>query len=129
MSENVVLRLLSIGANRDNWVKDTSWLSLNRGGPFMNRCALLLVSAFLIAVRLNAVDVNPPTIQPVANPDFAKVLKNSGANPINVLANDIGAGLRVTAVTQGAHGTVAIISSPNTPNPVRIGITAATSPP
>src|SRR5436189_1059768 len=92
----------------------------------MNRNVLLLVSAFLIAVRLNAVDVNPPTIQPVANPDFAKVLKNSGANPINVLANDIGAGLRVTAVTQGAHGTVAIISSTNTANGVLIVITGVT---
>ncbi len=52
----------------------------------------------------------PPTIQ--ANPDFAKVLKNSSANLIDVLANDIGTGLSITAVTQGANGTVAIVASP-----------------
>jgi Ca2+-binding RTX toxin-like protein len=41
--------------------------------------------------------------------DNAKVTQNSGANPINVLANDFFEGTeQITAVTQGTSGTVAI---------------------
>src|SRR5262249_23634643 len=47
---------------------------------------------------------------PVVNDDTATVRQDSGANRIDVLANDStdGGGLAVKAVTQGAHGRVAI---------------------
>ena len=51
----------------------------------------------------------PPNSPPVANNDSATVLENSGANVIDVLANDSdpdGDALTITAVTQGAHGSV-----------------------
>jgi hypothetical protein len=64
---------------------------------------------------------NDPTITPVVNPnnppdavdDNATVAEDSGANTINVLANDTtapdtGETLTITAVTQGANGAVAI---------------------
>ncbi len=63
------------------------------------------------------VAVIPPLL---AVPDYARVDANSSANTINVLANDFGDGLTVTAVTQGANGTVAIaadsLSVTYTPN-------------
>jgi uncharacterized repeat protein (TIGR02543 family) len=41
--------------------------------------------------------------------DSASVLQDSGANPLNVLANDASTlPMSITAVTQGAHGSVAI---------------------
>src|SRR5207249_604917 len=48
---------------------------------------------------------------PVATNDVATVLEDNGANAINVLVNDntgpdTGETLSVTAVTQGAHGSV-----------------------
>src|SRR5262249_52526160 len=50
---------------------------------------------------------------PTANPDSASVLQDSGANTVNVLANDVHTDasqtLRVTSVTQGTNGTVAIV--------------------
>ncbi|HKO96858.1 MAG TPA: Ig-like domain-containing protein [Pyrinomonadaceae bacterium] len=62
-----------------------------------------------------------PTVTPVVNPnnnpdavdDVATVAEDSGANTINVLANDttapdVGETLTITAVTQGANGSVAI---------------------
>jgi large repetitive protein len=65
--------------------------------------------------------LNDPTITPVVNPnnppdavnDTATVAEDSGANAINVLANDTtapdtGETLTVTSVTQGANGSVAI---------------------
>jgi hypothetical protein len=63
--------------------------------------------------------LNDPTITPVVNPnnnpdavdDTATVAEDSGANAINVLANDTDADgntLTITAVTQGANGSVAI---------------------
>ena len=51
------------------------------------------------------------TIAPVAVDDTATVAEDSGANPINVLANDTdidGGPKTITSVTQPAHGTVAI---------------------
>ncbi len=65
--------------------------------------------------------LNDPTVTPVVNPnnnpdavdDAATVAEDSGANTINVLANDTtapdtGETLTITAVTQGANGSVAI---------------------
>jgi uncharacterized repeat protein (TIGR01451 family) len=65
--------------------------------------------------------LNDPTVTPVVNPnnppdavdDTATVAEDSGANSINVLANDstapdTGETLTITAVTQGANGSVAI---------------------
>lgn len=64
-------------------------------------------------VTINVAAVNDT---PVANTDSISVGRNSGANAIDVLANDTdpdnvsptapNAGLTVSAVTQGAHGTV-----------------------
>jgi hypothetical protein len=64
---------------------------------------------------------NDPTVTPVVNPnnppdavdDTATVAEDSGANAINVLANDTtapdtGETLTITSVTQGANGSVAI---------------------
>ena len=48
---------------------------------------------------------------PVANTDLATLPENSLATAINVLANDSGTGLHITAVTQGGNGTVAITGS------------------
>jgi CSLREA domain-containing protein len=51
----------------------------------------------------------PPNTPPVASPDSATVLENSSNNVIDVLANDTDADgdtLTITAVTQGAHGSV-----------------------
>ncbi|MDX6581826.1 MAG: hypothetical protein QOI10_1010, partial [Solirubrobacterales bacterium] len=58
-----------------------------------------------IAITVNAVD-DPGT----ANPDSPAVNEDSGANTINVLANDtdVDGGSLVQSVTQPAHGTVAI---------------------
>src|SRR5205807_9887293 len=50
----------------------------------------------------------PVTAAPQAQNDQATVAENSGASAIDVLANDSGTGLTVTAVTQGAHGAVQI---------------------
>ena len=51
-------------------------------------------------------------VNPDAVDDFASIAQDSGANAIDVLANDTDANvsdtLTVTAVTQGAHGSVAI---------------------
>ena len=59
---------------------------------------------------------------PDAVDDTATVTEDSGANAINVLANDTDANgdtLTITAVTQGAHGSVAFSASSvsYTPNP------------
>jgi hypothetical protein len=50
----------------------------------------------------------PPPPLPVANTDVATVAENAAATAINVLANDTGVGLHITAITQGANGAVAI---------------------
>ena len=66
-------------------------------------------------ITLNVAAVADP---PVANDDTATVVENSGANQVDVLTNDtdpdnltppFNAGLTITAVTQGAKGTVAIV--------------------
>ncbi len=61
-------------------------------------------------VTVTVVNVNDP---PTAGDDAATVQEDSGANAILVLANDgfapdAGETLTVTAITQGAHGSVAI---------------------
>src|SRR5262249_31722658 len=43
--------------------------------------------------------------------DLVAVPAKSGPNPINVLSNDTGSGIHVTAVTQGANGASAIFPS------------------
>lgn len=73
--------------------------------------AFALSFVFFCAVQAADNAVAVPSISAVA--DTAIVPKNSQAFIINVLANDIGTGLRVTAVTQGAHGAVQIINSSN----------------
>ena len=70
----------------------------------------------------------PPPSTLKANDDHARVLKNSLPVPINVLANDVGSGLKITAITQGAHGTVAIISTTAaaaTPSSAGVAVTYA----
>lgn len=62
------------------------------------------VGAFEVQGTCAAANTNPDAVD-----DSASVNKNSGANTINVLANDTDADsdpLTITAVTQGAHGTV-----------------------
>ena len=57
------------------------------------------------------VDDNPPNSGPVAEPDTATVPQNAGPTTVDVLANDTDPDdddLAVTAVTQGAHGSVAV---------------------
>jgi len=62
------------------------------------------------SVATVSIAVTPVNDNPVANADSAIVAEDSGATAINVLANDNSAGrgetLTVTAVTQGAHGSV-----------------------
>lgn len=69
-----------------------------------------------------SVSVTPVPDAPVANDDNAALFEDSGANVINVLANDVDADgdtLVVFSVTQGANGTVANngTSVSYTPNP------------
>jgi len=62
------------------------------------------VGAFEVQVALA-----PPNTPPVAVDDSATVAEDSGANTIDVLANDSdpdGDTLTITGVTQGAHGSV-----------------------
>jgi hypothetical protein len=62
-------------------------------------------------VNVTVTSVNDP---PVANDDSASVAEDSGANTLNVRANDTdpdGNTLSVTVVTQGTNGTVAITGS------------------
>jgi len=64
------------------------------------------VGAFEVQGACGATNTNP-----VANADTATVAEDSGANAINVLANDTDAEadtLTITGVTQGAHGSVSI---------------------
>ncbi len=59
-----------------------------------------------VAITVNSVNDDPDAVD-----DDADVAEDSGANTINVRANDIdvdGDTLTVTAVTQGANGSVAI---------------------
>ena len=63
-----------------------------------------------------SVTVTPVNDDPVANDDTATVAEDSDANAIDVLANDTlgpdtGETLTVTAVTQGAHGSVTITAT------------------
>ena len=63
------------------------------------------------ATALVSVTVTPVNDNPVANGDSVTVAEDSGVTVINVLANDTigpdtGETLKVTAVTQAAHGTV-----------------------
>ncbi|HEY0173886.1 MAG TPA: cadherin-like domain-containing protein [Pyrinomonadaceae bacterium] len=65
---------------------------------------------------------------PVAVDDNENVFEDSGANPVNVLANDTDANgdtLTVVSVTQGAHGSVAVTGGGTgvsyTPNPNYFG--------
>ena len=66
--------------------------------------------------RTFVITVTPVNDDPVASRDSATVAEDSGANAIDVLANDtlgpdVGETLTVTAVTQGAHGTVAVTAT------------------
>src|SRR5579862_6265140 len=79
----------------------------------MNRQVVFSLAAVLFASSLFAAGTMPPVTLPVANPDSMTVVKNSANNPTNVLLNDKGVGISVTAVTQGAHGTVAIAPTAN----------------
>ena len=59
------------------------------------------------------VTVNNVNDNPTAADDTATVDEDSGANAVNVLLNDsfapdVGETLTITAVTQGAHGSVVI---------------------
>ena len=57
------------------------------------------------------VDDDPPNSAPIAEPDAATVPQNASPTSIDVLANDTDPdddNLTITAVTQGAHGSVAI---------------------
>ena len=57
------------------------------------------------------VDDNPPNAAPAAEPDTKTVPQNAGPTSVDVLANDTDPDdddLTITAVTQGAHGAVAI---------------------
>jgi VCBS repeat-containing protein len=61
------------------------------------------------------ITVNPVNDPPTANDDSASVAKDSSANTIAVLANDVcspdmGETMLITAITQGANGVVAIAS-------------------
>jgi VCBS repeat-containing protein len=63
-----------------------------------------------------AITVTPINDAPTAVSDTAVVVEDSGANVIGVLANDtaapdVGETLTITAVTQGANGTVVITGS------------------
>src|SRR6185436_19090256 len=69
----------------------------------------LLTATATVAMTVG--DVGTINSDPVANPDSATVAEDSGATLIDVLANDndgldTGETLSVTAVTQGAQGTV-----------------------
>ena len=62
------------------------------------------------------VTVTPVNDDPVANTDSATVAEDSGVTAIDVRANDtlgpdVDETLTVTAVTQGAHGTVAFTAT------------------
>jgi hypothetical protein len=72
------------------------------------------------------ITITPVNDPPTANDDSASVLPDSGANAINVLANDssapdTGETITITVVTQGISGTVAITGGGTgltyTPNP------------
>lgn len=49
-----------------------------------------------------------PPVAPVANNDSKTINANSAATAINVLANDTGTGIHISAVSQGLNGTVVI---------------------
>jgi hypothetical protein len=55
------------------------------------------------------VTVVGPSAPLAALDDAVAVPAGSGPNPINVLSNDTGSGVHVTALTQGAHGAVVIL--------------------
>src|SRR5262249_40594401 len=55
------------------------------------------------------VTVVGPDEPPSPHADFLLVPAGSGPNPINVLANDTGNGVHVTGLTQGAHGSAALL--------------------
>ena len=68
------------------------------------------------APRTFVITVKPVNDDPVANGDSKTVAEDSGVTEIDVRANDTlgpdaGETLTVTAVTQGAHGTVAVTAT------------------
>jgi hypothetical protein len=77
------------------------------------------------------ITITPVNDPPTANNDSASALPDSGANAVNVLANDtsspdLGETLVISLVTQGAGGTVAITGGGSgltyTPNPGFAGV-------
>ena len=82
-----------------------SWTVTDNGGTANGGLDILSES-----LTITVTNVNDP---PVANNDAATVAEDSGANAIDVLANDsilpdAGETLTITAVTNGTNGTVAI---------------------
>jgi hypothetical protein len=61
------------------------------------------------AIDMGAVEVQVPPPPPQAHDDHVTVPENSGPNPLNVLANDQGSGLTVTALTPPAFGQAVIL--------------------
>ena len=60
------------------------------------------------------INVSATNASPVASSDLATLTENSSSNSINVLSNDTdsdGNTITIISVTQGAHGSVAIINS------------------
>ena len=78
------------------------------------------------------ITVTPVNDNPIANTDSATVAEDSGVNAIDVRANDtlgpdVDETLTVKAVTQGAHGTVAVTATgvSYAPTPTTSGPTAS----
>lgn len=83
-----------------------------------------------VAVTVDDTTPPPPTVK--ANPDSFKVAKNSPPVPLPVMANDLGLGIHVTSVTQGAHGVVTLTNTttadPNAPGGVIVGAIVSYAP-
>ena len=84
------------------------------------------------AAQTFTITVTPVNDPPAANDDVASVGKNSGPNPINVLANDTiapdtGETLTITSATQGANGSVAITGGTGVTYRPRAGFSGADS--
>ena len=96
----------------------------------------LASNAATVTITVNAVNANPDAVD-----DTATVGEDSGANAINVLDNDstapdTGETLTLSAVTQGAHGSVALPAAapalatrpaPTSRAPIRSRIPSATA--
>jgi VCBS repeat-containing protein len=85
-----------------------------RGGGRGARCAGTGCGANCADVGAYEEQVARSNTPPEAHDDSATIAEDSGANTINVLANDTDANgdtLSITTVTQGAHGAVAFTST------------------